>query len=409
MRLMIIEHISGAYRTLRRSRTRTLLTTLGIAIGVASITCILAISDGVMYMMSRQVETYDGKLVVIRPGMQSTEPNSLLSPLSQQMYGASTLTEADVEAAAKIKEVQATAPLMSLNATVSTKRQTIKHNPVLATTPGFAETAELTTRAGQFLGEETNDTAAVIGDDLSIDLFGTDRAIGQVFTMHGQKFTVIGVIKQGSNPVNFNNVDFNRAVIVSFDQGKQLLKGSSQIQQINVLTKDSETTPQIVEQLQQKIKKLHLNEEDFSVLTGDQISRPTSQLFIAMVAVMVAIATISLVVGGIGIMNIMLVGVAERTREIGIRKAVGASHRTIIGQFLVESLMISLLGGLVGYALGYVGAFILSTILYFTPAFTWATAAIACGMAVAVGVVFGTYPAVKAARKDTIESLRQYH
>ena len=124
---------------------------------------------------------------------------------------------------------------------------------------------------------------------------------------------------------------------------------------------------------------------------------------------MTAIAAISLFVGGIGIMNIMLVGVAERTREIGIRKAVGASNGTIMSQFIIESLIMSLLGGLLGYLLGIVIAFGVSIFLYFTPAVTWQTAASALVMAVAVGVLFGTYPALKAARKNTIESLRQYH
>jgi ABC-type antimicrobial peptide transport system permease subunit len=124
---------------------------------------------------------------------------------------------------------------------------------------------------------------------------------------------------------------------------------------------------------------------------------------------MTAIAAISLVVGGIGIMNIMLVGVAERTREIGIRKAVGASNGDIVIQFLMESLIISLLGAFLGYFGGYVLAFVVSTFLYFPPAFTWPIAAAALGMALAVGVVFGIYPAYRAARKDTIESLRQYH
>ena len=409
MRLMIVEHISGAYRTLRRSRARTVLTTLGIAIGVASVTCILSISDGVLQMMSSQIDTYDGRLIVVRPGEQAGGQNSFLNPMAQQTFGASTLTEADLEAAGKLSNVSAVAPLMTLSATISTDKSTAKNNAVLATTPDFSQVADFKVSVGQFLGDETNDTAAVIGDQLSIKLFNTDRSVGQTFTMHGQKFTVIGVVKQDSHPINYNNIDYGNAAFVSFDQGKLLLRGGTQIQQINVLTDSAAATNSAASDLTQKIQALHLGEEDFTVLTGEQISQPTNQLFSAMIAVMAAIAAISLVVGGIGIMNIMLVGVAERTREIGIRKAVGASHSTIVCQFMVESLMLSLLGGFVGYFLGYLGAFIISTALYFTPAFTWTTVAIACGMAVGVGVIFGTYPAIKAARKDTIESLRQYH
>ena len=394
---LLSEHISGAYRTLRRTRARTVLTTLGIAIGVASVTCILAISDGVTRMFDKQISHYNGRLVVVRPGMQSRDPNMLLSAMSQQMFGASTLTDADVDAVAKTQHVQSVAPQMA------------KNNVVLATTPGFAKISDADITAGQFLGEETKDTTAVIGDQLSIKLFNTDSSVGQVFTMHGQRFTVIGVMKQKTSAVNYNNIDYGNAVIVSYDQGKQLLKGSTQIQQIDVLVDDAKSSNSVVTELKDKLSKLHLGEEDFSVLTGPEIGRPTNQLFTALIATMAAIAAISLVVGGIGIMNIMLVGVAERTREIGIRKAVGASHRNIIGQFMVESLMISILGGAIGYVGGYILAFIASTFLYFSPAFTLQTALMAVLMTIGVGVVFGTYPAVKAARKDTIESLRQYH
>ena len=216
-------------------------------------------------------------------------------------------------------------------------------------------------------------------------------------------------MKQKTSAVNYNNIDYGNTVIVSYDQGKQLLKGNTQIQQIDVLVDEAKSSSGVVAELKNKINKLHLGEEDFSILTGREIGQPTNQLFTALIATMAAIAAISLVVGGIGIMNIMLVGVAERTREIGIRKAVGASHRNIIGQFMVESMMISILGGIIGYIGGYVLAFIASTFLYFSPAFTLQTALMAVLMAVGVGVVFGTYPAVKAARKDTIESLRQYH
>lgn len=406
---LLSEHISGAYRTLRRTRARTILTTLGIAIGVASVTCILAISDGVTRMFDRQISSYDGRLIVVRPGVQSRDPNMILNSMSQQMFGASTLTDADIEAATKVEHVKSVAPLMALNATVSAKGHTSKNNAVLATTPDFAKISDADIVAGQFLGEETKDTTAVIGDQLSIELFNTDSSVGQVFTMHGQRFTVIGVMKQKSSAVNYNNIDYGNAVIVSYDQGKQLLKGNTQIQQIDILVDDAKSSASAAASLQDKISKLHLGEDDFLVLTGSEIGRPTNQLFSSLIAIMAAIAAISLVVGGIGIMNIMLVGVAERTREIGIRKAVGASHRNIIGQFMVESLMISILGGAIGYVAGYIIAFAASAFLYFSPAFTLQTALMAALMAVGVGVVFGTYPAVKAARKDTIESLRQYH
>lgn len=264
-------------------------------------------------------------------------------------------------------------------------------------------------KVGGFLGEETDNNTAVIGEELAKDLFDTDRPIGQVFTMRSEQFSVIGVIKRSTTPINYNNVDLNHAVVVSFERGKLFHQGRSQIQQIDVLSHSADTLGAVTKSAYDKLLSQHLGEEDFTITTGSDITKASNQLFNAITGVMTAIAAISLFVGGIGIMNIMLVGVAERTREIGIRKAVGASHHTIITQFLIESLMTSLLGGIIGYALGYLMAFVISVFLYFTPAFNWITAVVALAMAVVVGVVFGVYPAFKASRKDTIESLRQYH
>ena len=408
MRLMTVEHITDAYQTLRRSRARTVLTALGIAIGVASVTCILAISDGARGMISNQVNTYDGKLMIVRPGAQTRDLNAYLNPAGQQLFGTSSLTEADIEAAKSIDGIDAVVPLMILNATAKTSRSEAANNVVLSTTPAFIKTADIKMNAGQFLGEETDDSAVVIGSELSTKLFNTDRSVGQMFTMYGQQFTVIGVVKTGANPVNYNTVDYGNAIFVSYNQGKLLHKGSTQIQQINVLAKDKDNVSAVKDKLKEKILKQHLGEANFTILSGADIGRPTGELFSALTAVMAAIAAISLVVGG-GIMNIMLVGVAERTREIGIRKAVGASQRTIIGQFLVESLMISLLGGTCGYLFGCLLAVIISSQMSFGPTMTWSTAIAALLMAVGSGVIFGTYPALKAARKNTIESLRQYH
>lgn len=409
MAFMLTDHIANAYQALRRNRARTLLTVLGIAIGIASITCILAISGGVQQMIGKQVGDIDGHLAVIRPGQQTRDPNALLSPVAQQTFSTSTLTEADVAAVAKVPGVQAAVPLMTIDGTVKTDQNTISNNVVLATTPDFDKVADFSMKSGQFLDEITDDNTAVVGEDLSNELFNTDRPIGQTFTMRGVEFTVVGVIKRKDNPINFNNINLNQAVVVSFERGQLFHQGRAQIQQIDVLVDRSADLHNVAGSLQDTLLSSHLGEKDFIIATGSDIARPTNKLFSAITDVMTAIAAISLFVGGIGIMNIMLVGVAERTREIGIRKAVGASHGTILSQFVIESLIMSLLGGLLGYLLGITIAFGVSIFLYFTPAITWQTAVAALVMAVSVGVLFGIYPAIKAARKNTIESLRQYH
>jgi ABC-type antimicrobial peptide transport system permease subunit len=298
---------------------------------------------------------------------------------------------------------------MIINGSPKTDDATVKQSMILATTPSFLSTANLTVRDGQFIDSVTNRDTAVIGPQLSIDLFGTDQPIGKIFKIRNQTFTVIGVLKRTNDPVNFNNIDFDNAAIISMESGKSFHQGVAQIQQINIRAKSVSGLQTIIKQADAQLTKNHQGEKDFTILTGDEIATPTSQAFVAVTGVMTAIAAISLIVGGIGIMNIMLVGVAERTREIGLRKSVGASNGNIVWQFIIEALIISLLGGLIGYVGGYIVSFMISTFLTFDPAVTWQIALAAFGTSLVVGVVFGLYPALRAARKDPIESLRQYH
>ena len=407
--MILIDHIENAYRALRRNRGRTLLTTLGIAIGVGSVVTVLALSGGLTNVVDRQVEGLDGNLGIIRPGLQTKDPNALTSPVTQYTFSTSTLTEADLDSLEKLPDVKAVAPIMTVDGTLKTGGVTVKDNVVVATTPDFLNVSGIAIRDGQFLDETTDRNTAVIGPQLAIDLFGTDRPIGQRFTLRGQEFTVIGILKKANNPINFNSVDFDHAVLINLEAGKGFHEGRTQIQQINFSATSVDKLSAASASIRETLKRNHLGEEDFVITTGEDIGKPTSQLFQAVRDVMVAIAAISLLVGGIGIMNIMLVGVAERTREVGIRKAVGASNSAIIGQFMVESLMLSLLGGIFGYILGYIVAFAICTFLFFAPAVSWNIVLIALAMAVGIGVLFGLYPALRAARKDTIESLRQYH
>lgn len=405
---LFADNVENAYNSLKSNRGRTLLTVLGIAIGIASITCILAISDGVRAMVNSQVSAFDGQLAVVRPGFKSQDPNNLVNPVTQQSFSTSTLTDADTDALAKLPGVKTAVPLMTIEGTIHALHTTGSNSIILATTPDFAKVANITMLSGQFLDDSAEDNTAVIGRELAVSLFDTDRPLGEIFTMRGQQFTIVGVLQQDSTPINFNNVDLNNAVMVSFNKGKLFNQGRSQIQQIDILAKNAADLSNVVKSAHALLLKQHMGEQDFTITSGKAITQPTSQLFVAMTGVMTAIAAISLFVGGIGIMNIMLVSVAERTREIGIRKAVGATQNAIVSQFLIESMIMSGIGGIIGYGIGYVAAFFVSLFLYFTPAFSWQTAIIALLMTFIVGLVFGLYPSLKAARKDTIESLRQY-
>ena len=409
MRFLFINHIENAYQSLRSNRARSTLTMVGVTIGVASVTAILALSGGASRIVNDQINSLGGNIAVIRPGVTIDPIANITQPQPSHDYATSTLAEADIVSLRKIPHVKSVAPLMTLSGTIKADSTAPIGSSIIATTPELADISVLKLHEGQFLAKDLDQNTAVVGTQLSVNIFGTESSIGGTFTIRNQPFVVIGVLKRVNHPINYNSIDFDNAAIINFAAGKNLNNNIVQIQQINISADSATNLAKIIPVMDKTLENNHSNEKDFSILIGDQISQPTSQMFYTIAGVTTAIAAISLIVGGIGIMNIMLVTVAERTREIGIRKALGASNSDISWQFLIESLAISLGGGIAGYAIGYAIAFSVGDYLTFSPAINWQIAVTALVISLTMGTLFGLYPAFRAARKDPIESLNRHN
>ena len=401
-------NIENAIESLHANRLRTFLTMLGVMIGIASVVVIFSLSGGVGSMISNQIVAEGGALAVVRPKeLTANDKNVITSLATSKSFTQSSITNEDLGMISKIKEVSAVAPLANFSAKVRGDGEE-KYANLLATSPNLDQTVSLKVREGQFIADSANANTVVLGNQMAIDLFGTTQAVGKEIAMKGEKFIVIGVLTHQSSSINFSNVDFNNTAIIPYETAKRIIGDNLQIQQVNIHAKSINSLGAIQKQIESELLKKHNGERDFEVLTGKNISHPSDKFIELSTLILAIVASVSLVVGGIGIMNIMLVNVSERTREIGIRKALGANNRHILFQFLTESMIISLGGGLFGYLIGYAFSFGVSMFLPFSPIISWQIALLVCGLSTVVGVIFGLYPAFRAARKDPIVSLRQY-
>ena len=401
-------NIENAFESLQANRLRTFLTMLGVMIGISSVVIIFSLSGGVSSMISNQIIAEGESLAVVRPKELTTNNKNVITNLAtSRNFTQSSIKNEDLGLISKVKDVLAVAPLANFSAKVKGDGDE-KYANLLATSPNLDQTVGLKVREGQFIAESANANTVVIGNQMAIDLFGTTQALGKEITMKGEKFIVIGVLAHQSSSINFSNVDFNNTAIIPYVTAKRIIGENLQIQQVNIRVKSINNLNQVQQEIEKGMLKNHNGEKDFEVLTGKNISHPSDKFIELSTIILAIVASVSLVVGGIGIMNIMLVNVSERTREIGIRKALGANNRHILFQFLTESMIISLSGGFFGYLIGYAFSFGVSVFLPFSPVISWQIAVLVCGISILVGVIFGLYPAFRAARKDPIISLRQY-
>lgn len=413
---MIWQNIKNALISIKSAKLRSFLTMLGVIIGVFAVIVMVAIGDGVKAQVGGQISSLGANTLTVTSGQIGQNSSTARNGQQQRGggatsltggFGASTLTEKDVETIKNTPNVVKVATFGILSAAVSRGPLSSNTAFVVSTDPNYFSIRDIQLESGRLLTEEDNANkayVAVIGADTKQNIFGDEDAIGKTIVMRGKEFTVVGVTKKVDSGLSFG-ASSDDIVYIPTDTATEIT-GKQDIFRILVEVNESSNIESVQKDLQESIKQNHSGTEDFSVLTQEDLLSTFNSILDILTTFVVAIAAISLIVGGIGIMNIMLVTVTERTREIGIRKAMGATFGNIMGQFMTEAIIISLMGGLLGLALSYLAGFAVQKLAGITPVFSVKALVAALGISLFIGIVFGTAPAIKAARKRPIQALK---
>lgn len=396
-----------ALHSIRTAKWRSLLTMLGIIIGVASVIVTVSLGEGVKQQVSNQLSQFGSDLVTIRPGKTFNRDQNGVFGISLFNNVTATLTDNDVKVVSKVEGVKESAPLSVVSAVPRYEDKEFNKGLVIGTTASLPELINHNVQYGSFftVGEEGRNVA-VLGQTAAQELFQENVPIGKSFQMRGEEFIVRGVFEEfESNPITPGG-DYNNAVFIPYVTGRTLSDGNSQVFQIFAKPHDVEELNTVTESIHNSLLASHDQQEDFTIFTQGQSVDETSYTLSLITAMIAGVAAISLFVGGIGIMNIMLVSVTERTHEIGIRKAVGATNRQIMRQFMTEAVILSFVGSIIGVLLSLAINFVIRLTTDLQPSINLYVAGIAVGVAIAVGVLFGIAPAIRAARKDPIDALR---
>ena len=399
------ESLVTALDSLRSNKLRAALTMLGVIIGVAAVIALLSIGNGVSASINQEINAIGTNLILVSTDRDNSD-------------GYPTLTLSDVEAladSARAPDVTEVAASVSGNFVVTAGGNSTRTGVEGVTANYFRVNNIEEFAAGDGLTGNDVDTqarVAVIGSQVDEDLFPDSYAVGQSIKINGAAYEVVGILQSSGSA--FSTTDSSIFVPISTAQSRLVTnrtrQGEKSIDSIVAQAASAEVNEAAVEQLTAVLREEHgiayADEDDFRLFSQSDLLDTAGQITGMLTAFLGAIAGISLLVGGIGIMNIMLVSVTERTREIGIRKAVGALRRDILTQFLLESVVLSLIGGIVGIILGWAIATVAGRVIDLEAPLALGTVLLATGFATAVGLVFGIYPAWRAAGLRPIEALR---
>ena len=396
--------LKSSFKSILKNKSRTILTSLGIIIGVTSVILLTSIGNGLKKYVTDQFDSLGANSIYISPGKVFNDNGGFAQGGMANMI-LNSFTQKDVtNLKRKLKDVEIT-PASAVFADISSSFSTQKAIEIDGSTEKFGINNNLAPSEGNgrwFTEEENSKKTPVIilGYQLAQDLFPNTSAIGKKVIVKGKTLKVIGISDQKG--ASFGGPSFDKQAYIplsiAFD-----LSGNNDIQSIIVKAKNKDS----IEATKKQITKIMLEKYDkdaFSVFDSSQLLSSINSIISVLTIALTGIAAISLVVGGIGIMNIMLVSVTERTREIGLRKAIGAYPRAILIQFLIEAVILSCIGGTTGILLGYLGTLAIKS--FFPAQVTMSSVILAFGVSSLVGIVFGVAPARKASKLSPIEALR---
>jgi putative ABC transport system permease protein len=394
----------SAMISILRNKLRSFLTTLGVVIGVLSVILLTSIGNGLTVFIEKQFEDLGSNLLIVSPGEIVSEDGSFNQEQAALSLSTSKLAMSDVTALERVGyPLGDVAPVIEGSVEMRTE-QGKRSGFSIASTESYETLRNTHAAKGRFITAADvsgSRKVAVIGDKIAEKLFAGKNPLGQNVTINRVRFEVVGVAEKKSEG-GFGGPDIDSAVYIPITTAGSAL-GQEKISYILVQAADKKEIDRSKEKIAAVMDK-RLNTEDFSITDQSEILKTIQTILGTLTVGLAGIAAISLVVGGIGIMNIMLVAVSERTREIGLRKALGATPNNIMTQFLIESAVLSTLGGLIGITLGILGALAIQPFFPATPAL--GSVLLAFGVSLATGIVFGVFPARKAAKLAPIDALR---